>query len=130
MNARRMSIQPETLRLVGYAGCDFGTGHPTLRPSEIIYFVYDDGRRHWLVRQEKHLDSLTNQNSRLEFVCADVRAIEVQPHGPTRDGGDFRGGIPPQVHVTLVGSKKQAVIDEVFFLRAVGTSSSAEASEP
>jgi hypothetical protein len=77
-NARQMSVTPEELHLVGYGGCDFATKAATLRPTEIIYSIKVDGRHHWLLRKESHLDSNSLNNSHTEIAAPGIAAIVVQ----------------------------------------------------
>lgn len=76
-NARKMSVYPTELRLVGYGGHDLETGATTLRPCEIVYSIKQIGDVSWLVRREIHLDSLQMKNFYDELVCRDVDAIMV-----------------------------------------------------
>jgi len=133
-NARRMTVRPAELRLIGYGGRDFATGAPTFRPTEVVYAVHEVGNQQWLMRWEIHLDELTNQNVRGELVCSGVTAIDLMslddddepafPDEPvptnrdTKDGGHPFVAAPSTTRVILFGSDKESVmLDEVIYLR-------------
>lgn len=85
-NARKMSVRPRELRLVGYGATDFDTAEATHRPCEIVYSIQVEGGRYWLLRQEIHLDASTFSNSRTELVAAGITALEV--YDLDNDNGD------------------------------------------
>jgi hypothetical protein len=127
-----MGVRPRELRLVGYGGCDFTTGEPTFRPSEIIYSVHDDGRRHWLLRKEIHLDDVALHNHRTELVCAGVTRMDVRSLDEGADGSQTDtdaahrqadtpitlSSVPDRLRVVLFGEQEGTeVLDEMVFLQ-------------
>jgi prepilin-type N-terminal cleavage/methylation domain-containing protein len=129
-NARKMSWRPDRLCLRGYGGRETVTDRATLRPTEVIYSVREVGDRHWLVREEVHLDgrALHNRESRLS--CEGVEALVVMPYEPDnlRPPEDPRrhrvrraqvfSAVPGQVRLVFFEDDAEApLMDEVFFLK-------------
>ncbi len=119
-NSRRIAVGPQTLRLAGYAGRDFDSGQATHRPTEITYYVVNDGTQTWLLRREVHLDELSNDNWQTELVCQGVARLEVEH--VQQDGGRRRlasaGGaaafrrIPSRLNILMFDGKTDRPIFE------------------
>ena len=120
-NARQMSLRPNELRLLGYAGRDFQSGTVNHRPTEVVYFIHDDGRRHWLCRQEIHLHDRTIRNTRMNLVLAGVTKIELRRLGEDEameQTGVYSGLVPVPSNVRLLLWKvagDRPMFDELFF---------------
>ena len=125
-NARRVSISPQQLRLVGYGGRDFETGEITHRPTEIVYDVDPESRCLWLLRHETHLDEPTLHNRRTELVCRPVAAMEITSEGETNASAStglcaYRVRLwskAPDPQSSNPQTSDQCLMDEVLFLRS------------
>lgn len=127
-NARRMSVTSEELHLIGYGGRDFTTEEATLRPTEVVYIIKNDGHCKWLLRKEIHLDSNSLHNSRIEIAGKGITAIAVQriddfqdddllenpqASGQSRRSMQTLSSIPSKLRVILFGEGENTrVLDE------------------
>jgi hypothetical protein len=126
-NARTMRSRFGELRLVGYGSCDFATGEPMFRRSEIVYFVQNVDTRRWLLRKEIHPDDATLNNQRTELVCTGVTDLGVIDLEADDDNDGFGGDavphsaassplepVPNRLRLVLLGEKVGShVLDEV-----------------
>lgn len=78
MSASEISATPEKVRLIGISGRDFATGRPLQRPAEITYRIMRRSNIDCLVRQETHIDELTNQNVQSELVSVGTSQMIVE----------------------------------------------------
>jgi len=112
-NSRQFECSAKRLRLVGYAGEDFAGGQPTFRPTEVIYRVIRVKGQPWLLRREVHLDSLSNKNSRTEYVCRGVSALQLENGGGTRPGKKGLRPLPDELHLLLQGKNSDVPVARI-----------------
>ena len=65
------------LKIIGHAALDRANRAATHRPVEIHYAFREVAGRRWLVRFERALDALTNQNIRCDLVAGDIAGFEL-----------------------------------------------------
>lgn len=120
LHARQMRSTPTRLTLEGFAARDFATGEATHRPTRVEYYIVEAGTQTWLLRQEAHLDELTNQHQRAELVCLNATSLTVESLQTQAAGqaGVAAGAVPLAVRVQLsVQGARPYHLDEILPLR-------------
>lgn len=77
--ARYIEVAPKRLKLMSYGFLDVERRRWQHRPVEVTYALEQIGQTSWLVRQQRRLDVLTNQNLRRDLVCANIDRWQVEP---------------------------------------------------
>ena len=116
-NARRFELAPDRLLLVGYGGKDFDTRRPTHRPAEVLYRLVSVGDRTWLLRQETHVDSLSNANRRTEIACSGLSVITMDVPGESERKPQRSGVVPECFQLAVVGDSPPEPVVEIFYCR-------------
>jgi len=116
-NARRFELTPDRLRLVGYGSRDFDTRQPTHRPAEVVYRVSRAAGKTWLMREETHLDLLSNANRQTEIVCYGLTTIAMDIPGQPERRPRRSCAVPECCRITMAGDAASEPAIEVLFCR-------------
>jgi len=116
-NARGFELAPDRLLLVGYGAKDFDTRRPTHRPAEVLYRLVSVADRTWLVREETHVDSLSNANRRMEIACSGLTMITMDVPGESERKPRRSGVVPECFRMAVVGDSPSEPVIELFYCR-------------
>ena len=117
INARQVVYQPGMLTLNGFAGRSFDNGRATGRPTRVIYYIAQNGSLGFLVRQEIHVDSLNEDNSRLELMLGNVHSMEmnrIDPGGRRQPLSNRPAPAPARLQIRLSGPDgRTSILNEI-----------------
>jgi hypothetical protein len=99
-------VGPNQLLLEGFGRLNRATFQPEHGPTRVWYRLVTTNGRGYLVRQQTELDNLTNQESAVEIVLADVSNFTVEPIGnmSAATQPSTRPARPSQLRVTIDSS--------------------------
>lgn len=108
LQARSFRLRADSLELHGFGSRDFSTAVAYHGPAVITYQVVTDGNVRWLLRKELHVDDLSNQYFRAEFVCGDIGSIKLcslagRPDVAQLNSGPLSGQLEQAVEQDLPG---------------------------
>lgn len=110
--------QSGEILLLGYGGLSDADRERTHRPVEVRYRVVQFGDEDWLIRRQKSLDVLSNQNVQRDLLCRGVSRYEVsvEPIAGSADSSEpvvsdeGLEGKPPAVRAAAMAERRRLAL--------------------
>lgn len=114
-NARALQMSDDgVLTMAGNMAINATAREQTHRPAVVTYKIEQIGGRHWLVRSQSRLDTLTNEPTQYDLVCAGVRGFDLLRDGEAIEGMVAGGSGSDTGNDTNGGEETQSGLGDVI----------------